>query len=221
MRRLTTIVLIATATIITCLTVDAQVRDLQSAKEELWIAPLSRHPGLGVDYSSIARVKLASRKETYHLREMISLDVAILNRSKASVFLLSALTPNFHLQDENGKEVIITPYGFPARGITASLFTLVEPNEIITEYFDLLAGCDQRAFDQLYSNPETIDDLKAFNDNLFVNWGRACLRIEHPGTYFIVADIRNDYVINSLSKKKVKTAVGRIKSNLLKITVVE
>jgi hypothetical protein len=166
-------------------------------------------------------MKLASRKETYHRSEMISLDVAILNSSKDAAFLLSDFTPRFHIQDESGKELVIMPYGFPAGGITPSSFTLVEPNEILTKYFDLLAGCDQRAFDLLYANPDPVDDLKAFNDGLFVNWGRACLRIEHPGTYFIGAEISNDYVITSASKKKVRTAVGGMKSNLLKITVVE
>lgn len=83
--------------------------------------------------------------------------------------------------------------------------------------FQLLAGCDKRAFAQFASN-ET-DDLTVFKRGLFLNWGDACLPNTQSETYTVSVQIKNDFILLTQRKEKVKTAVGTIKSNSLLFTI--
>lgn len=181
------------------------------------VAPAEAHPQSAVSYESVAKLKLASRKETYRIGELLIVDAALLNRSKERVFFLSQFSLNLSGSNQTGKQIHISPYGIIERALDVSSYTLTEPEDFIVKSSILLVSCDERAFEQNANNKGSLD---LFNENLFVSWGSACLQINRPGTYYLSAAIRNNLVVLSPDEVNVKTAVGEIKSNKLKITVV-
>jgi hypothetical protein len=64
-------------------------------------------------------------------------------------------------------------------------------------------------------------DEEIFEQNLFVTWGDRCLDIKRPGTYTIVAEVTNDYVVQSPCESNSKTAVGTIRSTPLTINIID
>jgi len=52
-----------------------------------YIETVKLRPDLGAEYSQAASIKLASRKSSYRVGEMISVDVAFLNRSSSRTSL--------------------------------------------------------------------------------------------------------------------------------------
>jgi hypothetical protein len=82
--------------------------------------------------------------------------------------------------------------------------------------FQLLAGCDERAFAQVASNNN--DDPAVFKTGSFLNWGDACLPSKQPEIYIVSVQIKNDFVLLP-RMGRVMTAVGTIKSNALEIRI--
>jgi len=80
-----------------------------------------------------------------------------------------------------------------------------------------LAGCDKHAFAQVSSAED--NDLTAFKNGSFLNWGDACLPITQPDVYTFSVEINNDFVVIPSPPRKLRTAVGRIESNSLEIKV--
>ena len=199
-----------------------QGRRHQEETREESIESAKARPDLGADYSSVARFKIASRKQTYHMGEMISLDLAMLNLSKEAVLFFPLSASRFHLQDEKGEEVRLTPYIVTAMSIGPNGYSLVEANNMVADSYPVTAGCDRRAFDKMISaTDDNASDVTVFNDNRFVNWGRACLNVVRPGTYVIWAEAQNNYVVVPSGKNSPKTAIGKIRSNALEITIVK
>jgi hypothetical protein len=201
--------------------VKAQGRDDREDLGKESIESVKTRPELGAEYSSVARFKIASRKQTYHLGEMISLDLAMLNLSKERILFYPLSAARFYIQDEKGEELRFVPYVVTAKSIGPDGYALVEANNMVADSFSVIAGCDRRAFDKIGSAKADVDDLSVFEANRFVNWGQACLDTLSPGTYVIWAEIQNTYVIAASDKNSPKTAVGKIRSNSLEITIVK
>ncbi|HKA18134.1 MAG TPA: hypothetical protein VKN18_07435 [Blastocatellia bacterium] len=60
-----------------------------------------------------------------------------------------------------------------------------------------------------------------FDRDMFVKWGQACFAVNSSGKYTITAEQSNDTVLVSSDSQKVKTAVGRIRSTPITITITE
>jgi hypothetical protein len=181
----------------------------------------SKQPELGVDYSKVARFKLISRKTTYHMGEMITLDLAMLNIAGESIFFNELSNPELQVVDDKGKEVKLAPY-FIAEGIVnPKQYTLLKPWHMVSDSVQLLSGCDERAFKQASEGLDDEDEKRAFDNNQFINWGRACLKITRPGIYKITAMRTNQYVVVSSCEPETKTAIGTMRSAPLIITVIE
>jgi hypothetical protein len=185
------------------------------------VVSAKERPDLAIDLQSTAKLKLVMRKELFHIGEMINLDMALLNQSKEPVYLYAITHPKLTVKDELGNESIVQSYIVVDLAIGLSAYKLVGPDDFTDESFELLAGCDMRAFEQVNSTVNDDSSLTIFNKNRFLNWGNACLQIKRPGTYYISAEFSNDRVVASGVERQHKTAVGKIKSNLLKIVVVE
>lgn len=190
----------------------------QTIKNNRWVESAKSRPDLSVKFDSVAQLKIAVRKSTFHIGEMIDLNIAVLNSSKKGVFFPLMLDPQIDVQSPSDESVKVRLYGTAERTMVPSSFTLLAPSEADTASFQLLAGCDRRAFSK--SNSADNDRI-AFDENLFVNWGRACLSLTRPGTYVLTAEIHNDYVIVSRRHEDTKSAVGKIRSNPLTITIVD
>jgi hypothetical protein len=174
-------------------------------------------PTLATDWHKVAQLKLVARKGTFHSGEMINIDIAMINQSSEEIFFRSINFPSFVVTDEAGNSIAVVPYVVREFTYTTDLFELVRPSDIVTQSFALLAGCDQRAFDQMSSNSSS---RELFDKNLFLNWGDSCVQIAGLGTYFLTAEFNNNKVRTS-SNPKIRTAVGTIRSAPLKIKIVQ
>lgn len=213
-----------------------RARDCTFAQDLRYVKEAKDRAQLAVDYERVAKFKLASRKTTYRFGEMISVDLAILNVDSNPIFLMipSSVVVRLLAYDANGNEVRVGEYFVYQLGISAEMYELVEPHGLVTGSLNLLIGCEERdAFVKaaseladkiLESRPVSdfrLPNYEKFERNLFITWGDACLRIPRPGTYSIMAEIRNEHVVGSPCEPGVRTAVGTIRSTPLKISVIE
>jgi hypothetical protein len=185
---------------------------------------------LGADYSQVAKFKLISRKKTYHLGEMISLDLALLNISGSKIFFrkLSNFNITLEARDEKGSTVGIWSYTIDLEAVVSDSYVLVEPDSIITWTYQLISGHKENdelekyieAENSLYREGRLNPDKERFNRGLFLNVGRGSLDISNPGVYTITATAANDFVIVSPCEGNPKTVVGKIISAPLEITIV-
>lgn len=181
-----------------------------------------RRPDLELGYSKAAKFKLASRKTEYHVGEKITLDAAMINVSGAPIFLRKMDEPVLlQASDEQGNKVKIISYINATYVLTPGSYTLFKPNEMDYMSLDLLAGCDERAFEYLRAQIDDEDDKAAFEQNLFVSFGRGCLDTIRPGTYTITALVSNDHVLTRAAGVSYKTATGSIVSSPLTIKITE
>lgn len=200
-------------------------RDVKKATE---------HPALSIDYSRGTKFKLALRKTTYHMDEMIHVDVAMLNTTDEPLFLPKPVGNRLtlYVQNDKGETVKVEPYAVENEGLSPDQFEFLMPAEMISGSRNLLAGCnsvgladyfksrDRVPLDMLTHKTESLDQ-GTFEQNVFVDWGEACIRFTGSGTYTITAELRNDYIVVSPCDPKVRTAVGTIRSAPLKFTIVE
>lgn len=183
---------------------------------------VSKRPELGTDISKVARFKLASRKTDYRLGEMITLDVAMLNVASTPVFFPNLQEPmRLEVLDEKGTKVLVSQYLDLYLVLSADYYSLLNPNEMAAASYDVIAGCDNRVFENFNDQHEAPNDKAAFEQNQFVSFGRACLNLTRPGTYTITSIVNNQHVLAPASGTSHKTAVGKITSLPLTITISE
>lgn len=197
----------------------AKPKSGRSSNDDRRVERAQSRPDLAVQFEHVAQLKIASRKSTFHLGEMITLDVAILNTSSRPVFFHDILDLRTNAKTPEGETMRIQSYGVAERVTVPSSFTRLPKDEVLLRSVQLLAGCDKRAFAQIGSS-ET-DSLTIFRNNLFLNWGDGCLPITQPGTYTFSVEVKNDFVRVTPNVPKVKTAVGKIASNPLEIRIVK
>jgi hypothetical protein len=207
------------------LCVQSFIRTQESPPKEplspMHIIGIKKRPDLGAEYGRVARLKLASHKTTYHIGEIISVDVAIINTTTEPIFFKR--TSNVELRAFNKtNEIKILPYLLLDEVELPEQYQLLQPREFASSSLQVLVGCDKRAFenrDKLLKEGTTGE--QAFENNLFVNWGRACLNVTEAGKYILKAEQINKEVILTAKDSDVKTAVGLIHSTSLTITVMK
>jgi len=185
---------------------------------------LAKRPKLGIEYSRVAKFKLTSRKTTYKLGELVSIDVAMLNTSGKPVYFRKLSDQEglkWIMLDEMGKEVMVILNLYVDSFDTPQSFQLIESHQMLTDWPQYLAGCDERAFKQIAELFADKDASKRFENNQFHYWGRGCLKIENPGTYTISAEMKNNMVVVSANELSTQTAVGMISSFPLTINIVK
>lgn len=168
-----------------------------------------------VDYKSVASLKLASRKTDYRIGELISIDLALFNKSQKSVsFLELGRWVRLSAFDVINKEVDIGKYNCP---LYAPKFNSIDGGQYESAHLLYLIGCEgediKKKFKEAYVSME--DD---FNKNNFVSLGGGCIEIEKPGKYSIKASISNTFTTDD---KTNSTAVGEIESNTFEINIVD
>lgn len=174
-------------------------------------------PDLAMRFADVARLKIASRKSTYNFGEMITLDIALLNTSSQPLFFRKPSELRITALNAVDQRVAVQLYGVSDRAVVPASFVRLAPGEIIVHSFQLLAGCDRRAFAQVALTKD--DDLTVFESGLFLNWGDACLQTTRPETYNLFVEVKNDFVLLTSRIGKIRTAVGTLKSNSLEMKV--
>ena len=183
---------------------------------------VEEHPSLGAEYAQVSSFKLASRKTRYRFGEIISLDLALLNKSNMPLFFHDLFTPNIFIRGRRQKDKEVLPYLILDRVATSRSFHLALPGEMVTHSIQLLIGCDEQALKQIEAEQNDTDDRVMFDSNLFLNWGQGCLNVSHPGNYKITVSQSNQYVVlNTTAYQNAKTATGTIRSSPLNITIIK
>lgn len=196
------------------------LKDNQLQKGRGSIERSEKRPDLSVQYTDTAKLKLASRKTTYRLGEMISLDLALLNIARSPVFFHRLLQPNFHVTSRRKVSVGVVPYLIIEPVPDADLYTLLQPGEITTKSFEVLAGCETQALENLSKGLDK-SAKELFEQDQFVNWGEFCLRVDRPGTYTIIVEqLNSDVVIAGNDASSIRTAIGEIRSTPLNIEII-
>ena len=234
MQRTTIITAIVLAGLMTCQSLTGQSTHRKKAQPGMGIEDLRKRPDLGVDYAKAVKFKSASRKTTYRVGEMMSIDLAFINVSEASVFLHKLDRPSLELtvQDANGRSVSINEYYTVLEGVAPESYQRIEAGYVLSESFQLLVGCDDGNLKAYFQAREKLQEEEhrggeriffkgLFDRDIFVNWGQACFAIKNPGKYTITAEQSNDTVVVSPDSPKVKTAVGRIRTTPFTITITE
>lgn len=233
MQRITMIAGIVLASLVTCQSLIGQSTHGKKGQPRTGIEDIKKRPDLGVDYARVANFKLASRKTTYRVGEMISIDLAIMNTSDSPVFFHELNRPSVALEarDQGGTVVLINDYTTALEATSLESYRETKPSHLVLASFQLLAGCtsDVDAFLE-HKYKLSLEDFQSgeagyfrrlFEDALFVNWGQACFASKKPGKYAITAEQSNDAVLVSPQKPKMKTAVGTIRSTPLTITITD
>ena len=167
-----------------------------------------------IDYSSAAIFKTVSKRKEYRIGDLISIDLGILNKTQKPIYFLDLYKfAKINVQDADGNEVIAGR--LPVRySISFEDFSLVDTGDYYsTSILYSLGDCENQKKYKVY-NSET----EKFNDNYFVNEDRGCINIKKSGNYSIKTSIENTYVLNDITKK---TAIGKMESAPLKVTVIE
>lgn len=178
-----------------------------------------RRPELRIEYARAARFKLASRKTTYRIGEIISLDAALLNVSGQPAYFRHPENSEFVARDRRGNEVRVIPYVTPSVDITRTSFSLLQKDQILTNSTQLLVGCNDRVSRDVIASLGEDNDRVVFDRNLFVNQGYGCIDVRHAGTFAVTAEESNEYVVVSSGVSSALTVVGTIQSNYFTITV--
>ena len=123
------------------------------------------------------------------------------------------------MTNPGGQKTMVQAYGVAERAVIPASFVPLPPGEIIVHSFQLLPGCDKRAFAQIASSEE--NDRAVFNRGSFLSWGDACLPSPQPQTYTLSFELKNNFVLLPLGRRDLRSAVGTIGSNSLNITILD
>src|ERR1041384_1626897 len=118
-------------------------------------------PDLAAKFDDVAQLKIASRKSLFHVGEMITIDIALLNTSSQPLFFRKPVEMHINVVTGTGQQMIVQEYVVIDRAIVPASFVRLSPGEIIVNSFQLLAGCDKRAFAQIASTAD--EDRTVFN----------------------------------------------------------
>lgn len=233
MKRLTTLTICLVLVSVAHNRVTGESAENQLSSPDESVEEVKKRPDLGVDYGTVAKFKLASRRTTYRIGEMIGIDLAIMNTLDTPVFFHELSRPSIELvaRDEKGAEVSINSYTTALEATAPRSYLQIEPGHLLVASFRVLAGCtsdlsvftDQRdkVIREEFGRGEAAYFKRVFQDLLFVDWGQACLSVKAPGRYTLTAEQMNDTVLVSSKRPKVRTAVGTIRSTSLTVTITQ
>jgi hypothetical protein len=169
-----------------------------------------RRPEKAVDYGQAARFKLSTHKTKYQFGDVVNVSTAMLNKTDAPIYFYRLLHPEFRVRDEKGSEIEVEGNLLDVRYVRESDYSLLAPGYFIAQFDSLVVGC---------AGAKTANDKEAFDKNQFVNQMLPCFRANEPGKYTITAELEVHHVVTSECDPSVKTAVGKILSEPLTITI--
>src|SRR6266542_6762890 len=93
--------------VIMSLLVAAQRSDVKCGSSNQFPAAMESHRTLAASYAQVAAVRITSRKATYRFGDVMTLDVALLNKTNRALFFRKLEMPSLAIKakDETGKTV--------------------------------------------------------------------------------------------------------------------
>jgi hypothetical protein len=183
------------------------------------IAQFEKRPELGTDILNVSSFKIASRKTHYHLGEMIDVNLAILNTSDRTLYFRRLYNAEVYSSSGTDKKKKTLEYIMKEVMPTPETYTLLDQHKMFSASYQLLAGCDQRAFQHARAQLAAKESRVIFEKELFLSWGNSCLPVTRPGVYSLTFVVSNWFVVVPSSGVAVQTGVGTLESNPLTITI--
>ena len=169
-----------------------------------------------VAYQAVAKFKVLSRKSEYRIGDLISIDMAILNKSKESVYFVDlGMKGDISVTDSNDNKI---EGGVYMRPLVFPKFNLINGGDYDSEHFIFLIGCKNvgKKYYDSYKSLDVVEEM--FDKNFFVSDGDGCIKINKSGKYEIKAVISNSYAEKDNTKK---TAVGKMESSPFEIKIID
>ncbi len=173
------------------------------------IAEVKERPDLAVELATVASLKVAVRKKSYVIGEMLIVDAALLAANDKKAFLPTI----------NSVEIFADGKIIPYRIIEKTRPLLPADSNTLDKVSLLyLVGCSEHPF-QALNSPDQRNAVKRFEGNLFVSWGSGCLNVKNGDRVSIYAEIQNGSVVVSRDDPNVKSGVGTLRSAPVQIEI--
>jgi hypothetical protein len=175
----------------------------------------NKRPDLATDIAKAAELKIAVRKNTYSIGEMLILDIAMLNLEQNNdIYLPPIKKVELTITNQKGQSILI-PYFLKT---TSQSVASINQNRLETDTVMLLIGCTEKPFQINSELSSEYSSERVFKKNLFLTWGDACLDVKAKSKIKIDAKIENNSVLVA-PLPNFKTAVGKLVSNRLTLSV--
>jgi hypothetical protein len=105
---------------------DMRHQTIQKPMQRPSVVLADQRPEYAVAFSNISVLKLASRKTTYRMGELLSLDAALINSSDKPIFLRELRHLSFSARNSVGNKVDVGNYVEVSSDVSADSFQLVQ-----------------------------------------------------------------------------------------------
>ncbi|MGQ0542981.1 MAG: hypothetical protein ACT4O9_14185 [Blastocatellia bacterium] len=179
---------------------------------------LERYSNLGTDISKHANLKIFLRKLEYRFNEMLFLDIALLARTEENLYFPTDLDIKMNVTNKSGKTLKVV--GLYVVDFMKPSFVLSKDTLIIRS-FRLIIGCQSDEYKVPSEITNSNDNKILFDNNLFQTQAEGCIDVDKSEQLLISAELTNRVVSIPQDNRFTKTAVGKIKSNVLNISVLQ
>lgn len=191
----------------------------QVSSNDVTVDEANKHPDLVSDLSKTSVVRIFLAKKTYHLEELLALDVGLLVNDFDKSYYPNQLAFRIRVTDQNNNRIAIK-----------NLLSVENPsiferqkNALIKGSSLILVGCENETIGDL---SRRMNDVKNNENNLRVlldsdlyrTSPENCIDVNGPATLSIQVEVYNDWVVTN-DKADSRTAVGKVTSNVLRVTI--
>ncbi|CAN5627940.1 hypothetical protein BH20ACI4_BH20ACI4_31460 [soil metagenome] len=186
---------------------------------ELEIRSVKDYPNLGTAISKISNLKIYNPKNVFHFEEILVLDIALLTPENDYYFFPKDLdNVNIIIKNNRGEKIWIDPI------LVVDRFAKFEKykNGLLRTTERLLIGCENESLKKFEKEFKLVDENEPkniFNRNLFWSIPSGCIDIKNSDEIEVYAEFSNNLVVVTKDSGQVKTGVGKIKSNALRIKI--
>ena len=172
-------------------------------------------------------MRISSRKRTYRMGEMLTLDVAVRNVGDEPIFagLVAKDDLSISVVYPDGKEAFLKPYVDSFRLWSVDDYIILEGGEMTIGSVDYLVGCGDAEYKRTLNREADVHELSStdpakywqaiFEEDLYASWGYGCLDVREPGKVTLVCERMCDRVLISSTRPRVRSAIGTIQSQPL------
>jgi hypothetical protein len=177
--------------------------------------PADQHPELVSDLSKVAKAKVFIAKPSYRMDELMKLDVGLLVHADTKFYFPEELNYRILIRNPRGQQILTKPLFIADRD---RRFSEVQDGVLVDSIY-LIIGCNGKGLSNFAKSLNQVDEdssLSIFNHSLFGKPADSCVDVSSRGVIYIEVEVFNEHVVLSPGTKSL---VGRVKSNVLKISI--
>lgn len=183
------------------------------------------------DFTEGLELRIASRKTSYMFDEIITLDIALLNRTSTPFFAFAPSPQTVVVSAMNSEKnvILVGAYEVNQLGHSTNMYRRLGGGAYTTGRVNVLIGCSKpnsytkQKVERLNSlmNSQQNTNEALFAEGWFISWGDFCLDAKESGAYEISVETNaGEYVVSFPDcPSDTKTVVSKIKSRPLEINI--